>query len=301
MRKVNMFTKPRHFKMEGTPTLKDLWDRYDYAITFDLKETYNHVPVHSSMRPLLGVAWKGKCYQYIGMPFGLNDAPRVFSMIMRKVPTAIREYWNIKTVVYLDDSILLHSDPEHLKKVGEEVTLFLQWLGWTMNLEKSHLQPTRTFRYLGWEWNSSNLTVCLTKERRQKALNLLREARKAAYSNRWMTNRKLAAVIGVLSATRLQIPMASLHLIKLNSLKTQAVKKYGWSGKTQLNQSILGELKTWTNYIKKNTPHVLAKPILPQAVLTTDAAPSGWGATLFFNPSGVSTIGLTAHQSTSHT
>jgi hypothetical protein len=269
--------------MEGTPTLKELWDRYDYAITFDLKEAYNHVPVHPAMLPLLGVTWKGKCYQYIGMPFGLNDAPRVFSLIMRKVAKAIREYWNIKTVVYLDDIILLHQDPEHLKIVGEEVTRFLQWLGWTVNLEKSHLQPTMTFRYLGWVWDSSKLTVCLTQERRQKALNLLRDARKAAYQNLWMTNRKLAAVIGVLSAARLQIPMASLHLIKLNNLKTQAVKKHGWNGKVQLNQSILGELKVWTKYIKKNSPHILAKPIAPQAVLTTDAAPFPGGGQLFLS------------------
>jgi hypothetical protein len=137
--------------MEGTPTLKDLWDLYDYAITFDLKEKYNHVPVHWSMQNLLGIAWKGKCCRYVGMPFGLNDAPRVFSLIMRKVAKAIREYWNIKTVVYLDDIILLHPEPRHLKKVGEDVTLFLQWLGWTVNLEKRHLQPSKTFRYLGLE------------------------------------------------------------------------------------------------------------------------------------------------------
>jgi hypothetical protein len=79
MREVNRFMKPQKFKMEGVLTLKDLVVKNDYAVTFDLKEAYNHVPVHQTMQPLLGVAWKGKCYTFKGMPFGLNDAPRVFT------------------------------------------------------------------------------------------------------------------------------------------------------------------------------------------------------------------------------
>jgi hypothetical protein len=81
-RKVNQFMVPIHFKMEGVSTLEQCLKKNEFAITYDLKEAYNHIPVHPSMRPLLGVAWRGRCYQSKGMPFGLNDAPRVFSQIM---------------------------------------------------------------------------------------------------------------------------------------------------------------------------------------------------------------------------
>jgi hypothetical protein len=91
MRGMNRFMEPIRFKMEGTPSLKDLLVQGDYAVTYDLKEEYNHVPVHPSMQPLLGVAWKGKCYKLLGMPFGLNDAPRVFSRVMKKAVQYIRE------------------------------------------------------------------------------------------------------------------------------------------------------------------------------------------------------------------
>jgi hypothetical protein len=154
MTKVNRFMKRIRFKMEGVSTLSDLISKNDYAISFDLKDAYNHVPVHPSMRPLLGLAWRGKCYTCVGMPFGLNDAPRVFTMIMRVAVRIIREVWNIKTEVYLDDIVLLHQDPGPLKQIGQEVSLFLQWLGWTVNQEKSHLIPSRTFTYLGWKWVS---------------------------------------------------------------------------------------------------------------------------------------------------
>jgi hypothetical protein len=129
MRLVNQFMREKRFKMEGVSTLKQLWEKNDYAISWDLKEAYNHVPVHESLQLMLGIAHKGKIYKHVGMPFGLSDAPRVFSEIMKKVVKAIRCAWNVKAVVYLDDLLLLHPDPEHLRKIQREVTRFLQWLG----------------------------------------------------------------------------------------------------------------------------------------------------------------------------
>jgi hypothetical protein len=243
--KVNCFMEPIHFKMEGVHTLKDLIQPKDYAITYDLKDAYNHVPVHPSMSPLLGVAWRGKCYRFVGMPFGLSDAPRVFSSIMKKVVTTIREVWNVKAVIYLDDLILLHQNPDILQNIGKEVLLFLQWLGWTVNQQKSCLIPNRIWTYLGWEWNSITMSVHLKKERREKAMNLLRRVRRQVYHLKMMKTRTLAKVIGVLSSTRLQFPKASLYLSKLNQLKTKVVKHVGWNGEFRLNYSILRELVTW--------------------------------------------------------
>jgi hypothetical protein len=34
--------KPIHFKMEGTPKLKQLLMKNDYIVSYDLKETYNN-------------------------------------------------------------------------------------------------------------------------------------------------------------------------------------------------------------------------------------------------------------------
>jgi hypothetical protein len=80
-----------HFKMEGVPTLIQLMKKDNYAVTWDLSSAYNHVPVHPAMQPLLGVCWKGECYKFVGMPFGLNDAPRVFSKIMKIAVNIIRD------------------------------------------------------------------------------------------------------------------------------------------------------------------------------------------------------------------
>jgi hypothetical protein len=80
-----------HFKMEVVPTLKDIIEKNEYTITLDLKEAYYHVPVHLSMKNLLGMCWGGETYRFIGMSFGLNDIPRVFTKIMKHVVRTIRE------------------------------------------------------------------------------------------------------------------------------------------------------------------------------------------------------------------
>jgi hypothetical protein len=58
------------------------------------------------------------------MPFGLNDAPRVFTHIMHKVIHSIRETWNIRAVIYLNDLLLLHQDKDYLQQIGGEISQY---------------------------------------------------------------------------------------------------------------------------------------------------------------------------------
>jgi hypothetical protein len=69
-------------------------------------------------------------------------------------------------------------------------------------------------------------------------------------------------------------------MMKLNKLKTRSVFLHGWNGLARMNPSVLCELQTWTQWIKSICPNSLKKTPLPQAIITTDAAPTGWGATL---------------------
>jgi hypothetical protein len=87
--------KQIHFKMEGTPTLEQLLMKNDFAISYNLKEAYNHVPVHPTMQNLLGIQYQGCLYKYQRMTFGLNDMPRVFTQIIKKAIHAIREIWRV--------------------------------------------------------------------------------------------------------------------------------------------------------------------------------------------------------------
>jgi hypothetical protein len=172
--RVNKYMKHTHFKMEVVPTLKDIIEKNKYAIMFDLKEAYNHVPVHHSMKNILGRCWREEAYRFVGMPFGLNNAPRVYTKIMK-----------------------------HVVKIIREVIQFLQWLGWTVNVNKSHLVPSRQFWYLGWEWNSEKMDVTLTPERRLKTLDELRRMKRSVHNHKLIPVCNVMKLMGILSAGRI--------------------------------------------------------------------------------------------------
>jgi hypothetical protein len=177
---VNSCMQDIHFKMENIVTVEELMELDDSSITFNLKHAYNHIPVHKSLQPLLGIGWKGKCYRFLGMPFSLSDAPRDFSLIMRKVERQIRELWGVKVVIHIDDIIVLHQDPKRLEEIGKELADYLKYFGWMVNLEKSHLVPSKIFTYLGWTLNSEDMTIQLTKERYKTCLLAARKTQRKA-------------------------------------------------------------------------------------------------------------------------
>jgi hypothetical protein len=41
--------------MKNIITVEELIKENDFAITFDLKDAYNHIPVHKSLQYLLGI------------------------------------------------------------------------------------------------------------------------------------------------------------------------------------------------------------------------------------------------------
>jgi hypothetical protein len=43
-------------------------------------------------------------------------------------------------------------------------------------------------------------------------------------------------------------------MMKLNKLKTRAVKRHGWNGLVRMNPLVLCKLQTWTQWIKSNCP-----------------------------------------------
>jgi hypothetical protein len=130
------------------------------------------------------------------------------------------------------------------------------------------------------------MTIQLTKERYKTCLLTARKTRRKAYKTRLITTRQLASVIGTLSATRLQFPLASLYLEKLHRLKNRSVQRQGWDGMVYLEPSNVGELSHWTRKLKSRIPRKINKEIAPQATIITDAAPSGWGATIVESNTG---------------
>ena len=139
----NRFVENFHFQMENISWLKTLLRRGDLITCIDLKDAYLFVHIHNSSQKYLCFLWRNRCYAIQGLPFGLNTAPTVFTMLhVIKPIAAYLEKKCIWIIVYLDNLLILGSSIKD-SKANTELTLdLLQWPGFTVNWEKSILVPT---------------------------------------------------------------------------------------------------------------------------------------------------------------
>jgi hypothetical protein len=242
----------------------------------DIQKAYHHIPVAAEFQPYLAFQYGGQYYQYIGMPFGVKHAPRIFTRVMHAAMVEIREQWNVTSVQYLDDLLFLDSDAVQLQRKIEEIARFLQQLGWSINWEKSNMLPSKRFVYLGVEWDTEMMQLRIEQKRNEALKRQVRLWMRIARKGRRVRVRLLAALIGRLSQTRIQHSRASLYLSKMNRMKTQAVLSAGWNGYVQVKPSILSELLWWSTQLRQNQPAPIRYEGLT-ATVCTDASLQGWG------------------------
>jgi hypothetical protein len=254
-----------------------------FATSIDITSAHYHLPVASWAQPYLCSNYDGKTYCYRAMPLGLSTAPCTFTLVMRQCIKAIGQRWNVTAVHYLDDLLFLHHDEECLRRTTSEIVRLLARLSWIVNAEKSELEPKQRFRYLGWEWDSRFPSLRLPQDRVKSILHDLRAMRNAIEQQKTTTPRRLARLIGTLSATRLQHRQASLHLHAQDSFKNAAKAVKGWDGETApLMGNLLQNIEWWERTIRTNQPRLLRFDP-PQVSLFTDASPNGWGAHVHLN------------------
>ena len=134
LKPLNRYIVKQHFKMEGVHVLRDLLRKGDWMISIDLKDAYQSVPVAEMDRKFLRFRWDGCLYQFQCLPFGLSSAPRTFTKILKPVMALLR-HKGIRSVVFIDDILLMAQSQEELVQMTKELIQLLQLLGFMINWE----------------------------------------------------------------------------------------------------------------------------------------------------------------------
>jgi hypothetical protein len=271
--------RDRHFKMESAEDVLQIARPGDWATSLDFRAAFNHISVEVELRPYLCFLFGGRCYQYQAMPFGLKQAPRTFTRLMKRAVAAVRERWKTRMVFYMDDSLLLFKREEQARRETKEIATFFAALGWTLAEDKCQMEPTQVVDFLGWRWDCAGAHVSTVPKRKAALLAEVRRALAACQERNRVQTRTLAGLIGKLNFLRLQSRDAALHLQKLDAIKVQAVRAAGWSGYAQMHPGASGDLKWWARELRLNRPR-LWEPAPTKAGITTDASPMGWGVEL---------------------
>lgn len=273
LKNLNKYINPPHFKMENHKTACKLISANCYLATLDLKDAYLLVPVKSPYRKYLRFVFNGVMYEYNSLPFGLNVAPFVFTKILKPLTTMLRSR-GIKIVVYLDDFLIIGNTYEDCIDNIRFTCLALQDLGFLINWEKSQLVPQHTCAFLGFVFNSSNMTISLPESKKQCTIALISKFK----VNQQYTIHQIAQLIGVLVSICPAVRYGWLHTKDLEMFKTRMLSqnRKNFKAKICLPSHLFEHLRWWLKNIP--TAHNELKTDQFDHTIYSDASKEGWGA-----------------------
>lgn len=273
LKPFNKFVQKCHFKMEDYRTAAKLIPNGSFMATIDLKEAYLSVPIFPPDRKYLRFQFENKTYEFNSMPYGLSVAPRTFTKIMKEVISHLRSR-GFTSVIYLDDILCIGNNyTDCLRNITETLSL-LECLGFVVNYDKSCLQPKQCCKFLGFIYNSLEMSICLPIDKRSNILRLVQKFK----SLPMCPLRDYAHLIGVLTAACPAVKYGWLYTKLLERQKFLALQKHNvtYDTKIKFSKEVIPDLDWWEKTIQRTSNPI--GPLCFEIEIFTDASLTGWGA-----------------------
>ena len=274
LKKLNTFCDKIHFKMESIRSVTNMVKKGVYMASVDLQDAFYSVPVHPDSKKYLKFVWKSTTYVFNCMPNGYRDAMRVFTKILKPVFASLRERGHM-SIIYVDDSFLQgDTQQECYDNIISTITL-LQQLGFTVSFEKSILNPSKVIIFLGFSIDSDNMTICLTREKKARIIEIARSILK---QNR-IAIRAVAKLLGHMAAAFIAVPYGLLHYRSIEKSKIRAlrVSKGDFDSCMTLSRRAQLEINWWIDNVMQASQSLYELPV--DTTIFSDASKIGWGAT----------------------
>ncbi|KAL6467752.1 hypothetical protein MHYP_G00234290 [Metynnis hypsauchen] len=276
LRVLNRHLRKYTFRMLTHKVLCRSIRQRDWFVTIDLSDAYFHIDIYPAHRKFLRFAFEGTAYEYQTVPFGLSLAPRVFSKCAEAALAPLRNN-GIRIFSYIDDYLICSHSKEQAIRDSSAVLYHLMNLGFKINVEKSHLEPSQCIEYLGLNINSLSYRASLSDRRVASFAQCLARFQLQNTVPLRLCLRMLGLMASAISVMQWGLLMmrdfqrwvASHHLRTRRHL----------SHPVSITAACMTALRYWRNSA------VLAAGIplggvSTRITLTTDASLSGWGATL---------------------
>ena len=270
LKKFNESVEYEHFKMENVMTAIHMIRRGCFMASVDLRPAYYSVSVEKEDRKYLKFCWNGQLFQYTCFPNGLSNCPRYFTKLMKPVYACLRSKGHLSTA-YIDDPFLQAQSFEECLQNVKDTVFLLQSLGFVVHAEKSELYPCHELKYLGFIFNSVDMTIRLTNEKAQK----IKKAGVKIRNKAECSIREVAQFIGLCVASFPAVRWGPLHYRQLEKLKSVSLKENRGNFEVliQLNDQAIKEIDWWIN--NKMSSYAPLEATYPEVEIRTDASTSG--------------------------
>ena len=184
----------------------------DLLFSFHLKSGYHHVDICKEHWKYLGFSWKGQCYVFTVLPFGLSSACYIFTKLVRPLVG----YWRkvgLGIIVYLDDGLCAVTGEADAHKASMVVREALDKSGFIANEQKSIWTLTKRLKWLGFMLDMAKGHV--PAEHLAATRKMLDEA---CTLNR-IQARQLASIVGSISSMGLAVgPLTCFMMCSMYAL-----------------------------------------------------------------------------------
>ena len=261
--------------MEDTRTVIKLMTRNCFMATLDLEDAYLTVPVRQNSRKYLRFVFQGNLYQFRALPFGLCISPYIFTKIVKTIIAYLRSR-GFLSVVYLDDWWIVGETSSLCQKNVDQTINLLKQLGFLINYRKSNLIPSVTCKFLGLIFDSGNLTMEITPNKRADILQMI----DTLLAKQCTSIENFASFIGKLIAACPAIPYGWLYVKRFERAKIAALNRNNNIYESEMGVPL--DLKEDWDWWKRSIATAKMPLEVPDfsAVIFTDASRIGWGASM---------------------
>ena len=273
LKKLNQFLIVPLFKMETLFSIIAALQPQEWITKIDLKDVYHHILAQVNIRKYFRFVVAGVIFQFRVLPFGLSTAPREFTKTLAPVVQLLCTQ-GIRVHAYLDDWIVRAHSREQSLEHTQHILQLLQSLGWTINWDKSMLQPSRILDFLGLHFNLARAHISLPDSFLPTLTNVLSRLSPTTV----MPARKISSIISRMSHFAPFIYNGRLHLRFLQFwFKAQwSQHQQSWDTPIPLDADFLTYLRWFQRQnVMTGVPLHLPEPSL---FFFTDASLKGWGA-----------------------
>ena len=286
LKSLNRMVVYQKFKMDTVHSVCTLIKRDCYLASLDLQDAYYSVPVHPESQKYLKFYWRNKLYCYQCLPNGLSSAPRVFVKLLKPVFAVLRKQGHISSV-YIDDVFLVGNNMPLCQRNVHDTKLLLAELGFCIHEIKSVEVPVRIPPHLGYIFNSTHMTVTLTREK----VNKRKTVTSQLLGQESCTIRQVAEVVGILVSNTVGAEFGSLHYKSLETDKSRALRHScgNFDATMTLSDNGRQDLQWWLQNAETCYRSLDHGPIT--VTLVTDASHEGWGGVRVQDGTSVGTNG----------